>query len=398
MDHGVFHADLHEGNLFVDQGGRLVAVDFGIVGRLGARERRFLAEVLWGLLGRDYTRVAVVHAEAGYLPAGHDLAAFAQALRAVGEPIFGRAAADVSMSRLLAQLFEITDLFDMRLRPELVLLQKTMVTVEGVARRIDPHLDIWAAAEPVVRRWIGRELSPASRLKALGDQALGVLARLSAEPAPPPPPVAIVRGSEGVSFALGSWWPPWPSPARGFCASPSPLIGTGVLPGFLALHLTILLLGPIGGAAFGLEHRTRGAGAGDHDEYVALRIVHELVAVRPIDGLHVMGRSFDEGVRLANIVGFAAGAEVPAIFSELELGVLLGAVFAVCRPHRFPVYLGDRQIAWVDRAGLTSAIRRIGRARRPRSGAGRHSGGLALAGGEHKRPRRPLRQGRLEFS
>jgi len=204
MDHGVFHADLHEGNLFVDHAGRLVAVDFGIVGRLGARERRFLAEVLWGFLTRDYARVAAVHAEAGYLPSGHDLGAFAQALRAVGEPIFGRAAADVSMNRLLAQLFEITALFDMRLRPELVLLQKTMVTVEGVARRIDPRLDIWAAAEPVVRRWIGRELSPASRLKELGDQALGVMARLAAERAVAPPPVVVVRGGfEGLGFALG---------------------------------------------------------------------------------------------------------------------------------------------------------------------------------------------------
>ena len=205
MDHGVFHADLHEGNLFLDQGGRLVAVDFGIVGRLGATERRYLAEILWGFLRRDYARVAAVHSEAGYVPSGQDLAAFAQALRAVGEPLFGRVAADVSMSRLLAQLFEITALFDMRLRPELVLLQKTMVTVEGVARRIDPRLDIWAAAEPVVRRWMGRELSPASRLKELADQALAVLARLAAEPAAAPTPVAVVRGgSESVSFALGA--------------------------------------------------------------------------------------------------------------------------------------------------------------------------------------------------
>lgn len=179
LDHGVFHADLHEGNLFVDPRGRITAVDFGIVGRLGRTERRYLAEILWGFIQRDYARISDTHFAAGYVPAHHDRAAFAQALRAVGEPIFGRTAADVSMSRLLTQLFDITALFDMRLRPELVLLQKTMVTVEGVGRRIDPHLDIWAAAEPVVRRWIARELSPARRLRALAIEAAERAARLS---------------------------------------------------------------------------------------------------------------------------------------------------------------------------------------------------------------------------
>jgi ubiquinone biosynthesis protein len=204
MDHGVFHADLHDGNLFVDSQGRLVAVDFGIVGRLGPGERRYLAEILWGFLNRDYVRVADVHFRAGYVPSGHDSAAFAQALRAVGEPIFGRVAADVSMTRLLTQLFEITGLFDMRLRPELVLLQKTMVTVEGVARSVDPGLDIWQAAEPVVRRWVGRELSPVGRMKEFGEQAREVLRRLAAEPGPTSPPAPVARsGFEGASFALG---------------------------------------------------------------------------------------------------------------------------------------------------------------------------------------------------
>jgi ubiquinone biosynthesis protein len=184
MDHGVFHADLHEGNLFIGPSNRLVAVDFGIVGRLGPKERRFLAEILWCFLNRDYARVAAVHFEAGYVPPHQDRAAFAQALRAVGEPIFGRSASDVSMSRLLTQLFEVTSLFEMRLRPELVLLQKTMVTVEGVARRLDPRLDIWAAAEPVVRRWIARELSPTARLRDFADLARGALAKLAESEAP----------------------------------------------------------------------------------------------------------------------------------------------------------------------------------------------------------------------
>ncbi len=207
LDHGVFHADLHEGNLFVAAPAQMIAVDFGIIGRIGPGERRYLAEILWGFLSRDYDRVAAVHFEAGYVPERHGRAAFAQALRAVGEPVFGRTAKDVSMGRLLAQLFEITALFDMRLRPELVLLQKTMVTVEGVARRIDPNNDIWTAADPVVRRWITRELSPTLRLKsALEDvhQIVRALARLAAQPPaqPPPPPEPADRSL--IWFTIGA--------------------------------------------------------------------------------------------------------------------------------------------------------------------------------------------------
>jgi ubiquinone biosynthesis protein len=188
LDHGVFHADLHEGNLFVSPPAKIAAVDFGIVGRLGPTEQRFMAEVLWGFLRRDYRRVAEVHFEVGYVPAVHNIDDFAQALRAVGEPIFGRPAGEVSMGRLLGQLFEITGLFDMKMRPELILLQKTMVTVEGVARKIDPDHDIWAAARPVVERWVARELSPAAKVRDLvkkGGQALDALARLGtvSEPA-----------------------------------------------------------------------------------------------------------------------------------------------------------------------------------------------------------------------
>ena len=163
----------------------ITAVDYGIVGRLGPGERRYLAEILYGFLNRDYPRIAQVHFDAGYVPAHQDKDAFAQALRAVGEPVFGRNARDVSMGRLLAQLFEITALFDMALRPELVLLQKTMVTVEGVARRIDPTHDLWAAADPVVRRWIGRELSPAAKVRDFAEEALRALraiARLAEAP------------------------------------------------------------------------------------------------------------------------------------------------------------------------------------------------------------------------
>lgn len=208
LDHGVFHADLHEGNLFVSAPSGVTAVDFGIVGRLGPGERRYLAEILWGFLRRDYRRIAEVHFEAGYVSQDHAVDAFAQALRAVGEPIFGRSARDVSMGRVLGQLFEITALFDMRLRPELVLLQKTMVTVEGVARRIDPAHDIWAAADPVVRRWIARELSPAARARTLAEQgvrALQSLSRLAEAPPAAPASASETKTSSGALwFALGA--------------------------------------------------------------------------------------------------------------------------------------------------------------------------------------------------
>ena len=161
---GFFHADMHPGNLFVDKEGRLVAVDFGIMGRLGMKERRFLAEILLGFITRDYQRVAEVHFEAGYVPAHHSIENFAQAIRAIGEPIHNRTAEEISMARLLTLLLEVTGLFDMRTRPELILLQKTMVVVEGVARSFDSKFDIWTTAEPVVREWIERNLGPAGRI------------------------------------------------------------------------------------------------------------------------------------------------------------------------------------------------------------------------------------------
>ncbi|MGB7254456.1 MAG: 2-polyprenylphenol 6-hydroxylase, partial [Xanthobacteraceae bacterium] len=162
---GFFHADMHPGNLFVDDAGRLIAVDFGIMGRLGAKERLFLAEILHGFITRDYYRTAQVHFEAGYVPPSHSIEEFAQAIRAIGEPIHNRAAEDISMAKLLTLLFEVTGLFDMRTRPELLLLQKTMVVVEGVARAMDPKLDMWSTAEPVVREWMERNLGPAGKLE-----------------------------------------------------------------------------------------------------------------------------------------------------------------------------------------------------------------------------------------
>ncbi len=171
---GFFHADMHPGNLFVDDAGELVAVDFGIMGRLGSKERRFLAEILLGFITRNYHRTAEVHFEAGYVPPQHSVESFAQAIRAIGEPIHNRPAEEISMAKLFMLLFEITGLFDMRTRPELLLLQKTMVVVEGVARALDPKLDMWTVAEPVVREWIERHLGPAGRIEGAAEGALEV--------------------------------------------------------------------------------------------------------------------------------------------------------------------------------------------------------------------------------
>ena len=168
---GFFHADMHPGNLFVDADGRLIAVDFGIMGRLGPKERRFLAEILFGFITRDYQRTAQVHFDAGYVPRHHSVESFAQAIRAIGEPIHNRSAEDISMAKLLMLLFEVTGLFDMRTRPELLLLQKTMVVVEGVARSLDPKLDMWSVADPVVREWIERHLGPAGKLEDVAEGA-----------------------------------------------------------------------------------------------------------------------------------------------------------------------------------------------------------------------------------
>lgn len=182
IHHGVFHADMHEGNMIVTPDGRLTLVDFGIIGRIGLNERRFLAEILWGFLRRDYHRVAEVHFEAGYVPADKSVGDFAQALRSVGEPIHGKSASDVSMGRLLLQLLDFTHTFGMQLRPELVLLQKTMVQVEGVARAIDPKHDIWGAAEPIVKDWITQNLGPAGAAKLVAQNVKDVADRLKRLP------------------------------------------------------------------------------------------------------------------------------------------------------------------------------------------------------------------------
>jgi ubiquinone biosynthesis protein len=174
---GFFHADMHQGNLIVDDQGTLVALDFGITGRLSEGDRLFLAEILYGFITRDYMRIAQVHFDAGYVPHTQDVNTFAQALRAIGEPIMGLPADQISMARLLTQLFEVTEQFQMQAQPQLLLLQKTMVVTEGVARTLNPNLNMWNAGEPVVKHWIERKLGPLGKIEQAG-QSVGSLLRL----------------------------------------------------------------------------------------------------------------------------------------------------------------------------------------------------------------------------
>ncbi len=172
---GFFHADMHPGNLFIDDAGRLVAVDFGIMGRLGLKERQFLAEIFWALSRGIIAALPRCISRPVMYPRTTRLRISRRRSRAIGEPIHNRAADEISMAKLLSLLLEVTGLFDMRTRPELILLQKTMVVVEGVARGFDPKLDIWTTANPVVREWIERNLGPLGKIEGAvhGAGALG---------------------------------------------------------------------------------------------------------------------------------------------------------------------------------------------------------------------------------
>jgi len=180
LQNGYFHADMHHGNVFVLPDGRLGLVDFGIMGRISLRDRRFLAEMLGAFLTGDWKRAADVHFEAGYVPADRDRDLFAQACRAIGEPIRDRPMAEISIGRLLAQLFQVTETFGMPTQPHLLLLQKTMVTVEGVARGLDPAVNFWDAARPVVTGWAEANLGPDAVLRDLLAGAVAGLRRLPA--------------------------------------------------------------------------------------------------------------------------------------------------------------------------------------------------------------------------
>ena len=175
---GFFHGDMHQGNLFVDKKGNIIPVDFGIMGRLDKNNRKFLAEILYGFTQRDYTKVAEVHFQAGLVPQDTSKEDFAQALRSVGEPIFGQSIKDISGGNLLAQLFEITEKFNMPTQTPLLILQKTMVVVEGVARKLYPDTNIWEVSRPVLENWLKETKSPKNTFDTALNTSSEILKRI----------------------------------------------------------------------------------------------------------------------------------------------------------------------------------------------------------------------------
>ncbi len=157
---GFFHADMHQGNIFIDDNGQIVPIDFGIMGRLDNLSRRFLAEILFGFIKRDYKKVAEVHLVAGLVPKNVPVDDLAQALRSIGEPIFGQSVKDISGGKLLKQLFDVTEKFNMQTQPQLLMLQKTMVVVEGVARKLNPNTNIWETSKPILENWLKETKDP----------------------------------------------------------------------------------------------------------------------------------------------------------------------------------------------------------------------------------------------
>ncbi|NCP15025.1 MAG: 2-polyprenylphenol 6-hydroxylase [Sphingomonadales bacterium] len=220
---GFFHADMHQGNLFVEDDGTIVAIDFGIMGRIDLRARQWLAEILYGLTTGNYQRVAEIHFEAQYVPSYHSVGEFATALRAVGEPMRGKPVKELSVGQMLDGLFAITRDFDMQTQPHLLLLQKTMVMVEGIATQLNPDINMWDTAAPYVRSWIRDELGPEAALAERIKQDTETLFRLpglirrleekyppkgGAPETPPLPPIALItdkregRGWLGYGIAV----------------------------------------------------------------------------------------------------------------------------------------------------------------------------------------------------
>ncbi len=241
---GFFHADMHQGNLFVRADGTIVAIDFGIMGRIDRRARAWLAEILYGLTTGNYRRVAEIHFEAQYVPSYHSVGEFATALRAVGEPMRGKPVSELSVGQMLDGLFAITRDFDMQTQPHLLLLQKTMVMVEGIATQLDPEINMWDVSAPFVRSWIRDELGPeaaiADRIREDTDTLMRIPALIrrleeqyppkgGAPDLPPLPDIELMgeRRRKGTAKAGNGW--------SGYLLSG--LVGAGAVAGALALGL-----------------------------------------------------------------------------------------------------------------------------------------------------------------
>ena len=179
---GFFHADMHQGNIFINNSGQIVPIDFGIMGRLDDLSKKFLAEILYGFIKRDYKKVAEVHLTAGLVPKEVPVDDLAQALRSLGEPIFGQSIKDISGGKLLKQLFDVTEKFNMQTQPQLLMLQKTMVVVEGVARRLNPETNIWETSRPVLEKWLKETKDPITTLNETLKNSAEVIKRLPEMP------------------------------------------------------------------------------------------------------------------------------------------------------------------------------------------------------------------------
>lgn len=177
---GMFHGDMHPGNLFVLPDGAVAIVDFGIMGRLDRATRKHLAEMLMGFLLRDYHRVAEVHFEAGWIPPHQSVHEFTQACRSIGEPVLDRPQNEISIARLLGQLFQVTEQFDMETQPQLLLLQKTMLVAEGTGRKLAPDANMWMIARPLIEQWMRVNLGPEARIKDTVEQGVAALKKLPA--------------------------------------------------------------------------------------------------------------------------------------------------------------------------------------------------------------------------
>tara|TARA_B100000963_G_scaffold291159_1_gene261143 strand:+ start:704 stop:2272 length:1569 start_codon:yes stop_codon:yes gene_type:complete len=175
---GFFHADMHQGNILIDNDGHIVPIDFGIMGRLDKMSKRFLAEILFGFIQRDYKKVAEVHLIAGLVPKEVPINDLAQALRSIGEPIFGQAVKDISGGKLLKQLFDVTEKFNMQTQPQLLMLQKTMVVVEGVARKLNPETNIWTTSKPILENWLKETKNPMTKINETINNTSEVIKRL----------------------------------------------------------------------------------------------------------------------------------------------------------------------------------------------------------------------------
>jgi len=199
---GFFHADMHQGNLFINKSGQIVAIDFGIMGRIDKINRRYLAEILYGFIQRDYKKVAEVHIMAGLVHQNVQVDELAQALRAIGEPIFGQTVKDISGGKLLKQLFDITEKFNMQTQPQLLLLQKTMVVVEGVARQLNPNTNIWETSKPVLEKWLKETKDPISNFTDTLKDSAEVLKRL------PELPKIMDKANQALTFMASGQIPP----------------------------------------------------------------------------------------------------------------------------------------------------------------------------------------------